>query len=395
VRVSKDNPYPFMLRDGTSRFLSTNGKKFKPSQHEQKKILYCAKKKELNYLDFEINRSSMNLLKKFLFTLDPERAHHVALILLQCAYRLGFTQRWFSQIKDPYRTMGLLFPNRIGLAAGFDKNADYVDALASLGFGFIEIGTVTPKAQMGNPRPRLFRLTECLSIINRLGFNNKGIDYVEKKLSSIKYQGILGINIGKNRDTPIESAFQDYIICFQRLAFYASYIAINISSPNTGGLRDLQKCDALTTLLRALKREQQHFFAKHKKYVPLVVKISPDLSFKEVNEIATILREQKIDGVIATNTSIHREGLEKNDYKNELGGLSGKLLEERSTQILEHLQHVLKNDIPIIGVGGIMDRTSAKEKIAAGACLIQIYTGFIYKGPKLINELAESFLKLS
>jgi dihydroorotate dehydrogenase len=329
-----------------------------------------------------------SFIRKCLFSLDPEKAHYLTLNALQIAYQLGLIGLITKTVSSPQTVMGLTFPNRVGLAAGLDKNADYIETLSALGFGFIEIGTVTPKPQEGNPRPRLFRLANETAIINRLGFNSKGIDYVVKKLEKMRYQGILGINIGKNRDTPNEKAIEDYVIGFQRFWKYASYITINISSPNTQGLRDLQKSDSLSALLIALKHEQKAIQTRYNKYVPLVVKISPDLSEQELNEVAEILLEQQVDGVIATNTTVHREGIEQSFYKHEIGGLSGLPLQNRSTAIIKQLHTLLQNKIPIIGVGGIVDKTSGREKFAAGASLIQIYTGLIYAGPGLISELA-------
>jgi len=281
--------------------------------------------------------------------------------------------------------MGLSFPHPIGLAAGLDKNADYIDALATLGFSFIEIGTVTPKPQIGHSRPRLFRLPKQDAIINRMGFNNKGIDYVIRQLEKTSYRGILGINIGKNKDTPVEQAVDDYLLGFRRLWKYASYITLNISSPNTPGLRDLQQVDRLITLLTALKKEQ-HIIAKSHRYIPLVVKISPDLSNIELRDLANILLQQQIDGVIATNTTIHREDIKNSPFAKEVGGLSGRPLQARSTQVIKQLHQLLQDKIPIIASGGVIDATAVQEKLNAGASLVQVYTGFIYQGPKIIQN---------
>jgi len=330
-------------------------------------------------------------LKKILFCLDPETSHHVAMTALQFLYKTKLSKLIYPPPKaNPITLMGLTFPNRIGLAAGLDKNGEYIDALASLGFGFIEIGTITPKPQPGNPKPRLFRLVKEEAIINRMGFNNKGIDYVIGQLEKTKYRGILGINIGKNKDTPLENAIDDYLAGFRAFWKYASYITINISSPNTEGLRNLQQQDALTNLLRRLKQEQQSVFAAHKKYVPLLVKISPDLTSEELQDIAAVLINEKIDGVIETNTTLTREGVENSPYKNETGGLSGKPLLQRANLITSQLHLLLQDKIPIIAVGGIMNASSANEKLANGAQLIQIYTGFIFQGPGLIKELCKS-----
>jgi len=332
-------------------------------------------------------RMLINLFHRFLFTLDPERAHYLALKSMQWAYRLGLHHFYRNIPEEPFQLMNLTFPNRIGLAAGFDKNADYVDALAALGFGFIEVGTITPKPQAGNPQPRLFRLTDEEAIINRMGFNNKGIEHVVRQLEKTKFRGILGINIGKNRDTAMDHAIDDYVTGFKSLWPFASYITINISSPNTANLRDLQQADLLQSLLKTLKSEQQNILQQHKKYVPLVVKISPDLSETEVHAIAEILMQQKIDGVIATNTTITRIGVEQSIFAKEAGGLSGRPLTKRSTEIVAQLHSILQQNIPIIAAGGVMDQATAQEKLNAGASLLQIYTGFIYSGPALIKKL--------
>ncbi|OGT59478.1 MAG: dihydroorotate dehydrogenase (quinone) [Gammaproteobacteria bacterium RIFCSPHIGHO2_12_FULL_43_28] len=331
-----------------------------------------------------------SLIKKILFLLDPETSHTISLKALKWCHRLGLTKLFSTKIKAPCEFMGLHFENPIGLAAGLDKNADYVDALSDLGFGFIEIGTVTPRTQMGNPKPRLFRLVNEEAIINRMGFNNKGADYVVKNLKKSRYRGVLGINIGKNKETPLDQAADDYVICFRKLAPFASYITINISSPNTPDLRNLQASAQLDALLTTMKAEQQYFNVEYQRYVPLVVKIAPDLTDDEVKEIAAILIAKKIDGVIATNTTISRDGINESRYKNEAGGLSGKPLQKRSADIIKKLHQHLQDRIPIIGVGGIMDEASANEKWKAGAKLLQIYTGFIFKGPGLIKRLSRT-----
>lgn len=332
-------------------------------------------------------RTMYAMFKKCLFALEPEQSHYIALRCLQIAYRTGLSKFLFKTIQQPREVMGLHFPNPIGLAAGLDKNGDYIDALAALGFGFIEIGTVTPKPQEGNPKPRLFRLTKQEAIINRMGFNNKGIQHLIQQLEKTQYRGILGINIGKNRDTPLEHAINDYLLGFRALWPFASYITINISSPNTTGLRDLQQGELFTDLLVTLKKEQRLVADTHKKYVPLVIKIAPDLTTDQVNELATALLQHNIDGVIATNTTIQRTGVENSVYAKEIGGLSGKPLCERSTQIIRELNTALRGNIPIIASGGIMDKSAAEAKLKAGATLLQIYTGFIYHGPTLIRDL--------
>jgi len=324
--------------------------------------------------------------RSFLFCLEPETAHIVTLKLINYAYKIGLL-KLFSKVISPSQVMGLQFPNNVGLAAGFDKNGEYIDALAGLGFGFIEVGTVTPKPQIGNPKPRIFRIKTAEAVINRLGFNNKGVDYLVEQVKKMRYRGILGINIGKNKDTPNEQAVDDYLYCFKRVLPYASYITINISSPNTPDLRSLQQGDLLQQLLQALKKEQQLFFQAHQQYVPLVVKIAPDLSAEELQVMAAIFLAEKIDGVIATNTTIKREGV---GNIAEAGGLSGKPLGLDSTKIIKQLSHWLSDKIPIIGCGGIMSEEDAQQKIAAGASLVQLYTGLIYRGPSLIKSILQS-----
>lgn len=325
------------------------------------------------------------LIRPLLFKLDPEFTHKLALTTLQWAYSLGLLRFYQKPAHHSSTIMGLTFPNRIGLAAGFDKNGDYIDALAALGFGFIEIGTITPKPQPGNPKPRLFRLIKHKAIINRMGFNNKGMNHAAKKLKIIKYKGILGINIGKNKETPNEKAMDDYIACFRKLAPFASYITINISSPNTVGLRDLQEQSSLKPLLAALKKEQTVFEQQYHRYVPLVVKISPDLTDNELKNIAEILLERKIDGVIATNTTIQRDVVPDSSYANEQGGLSGEPLRTKSTAVIKQLYAHLGEQIPIIASGGVMDKTAVQEKLNAGAKLVQVYSGLIYSGVGMVT----------
>ncbi|HLB57357.1 MAG TPA: dihydroorotate dehydrogenase (quinone), partial [Gammaproteobacteria bacterium] len=305
------------------------------------------------------------LIKKLLFCLDPEISHGLALNALRLAYRFHLIKQ-YSRTKTPIQLMGLSFENRLGLAAGLDKNGDYIDALAALGFGFIEIGTVTPRPQSGNPRPRLFRLLNEEALINRLGFNNKGLDYVVRRLQKMKFKGILGVNIGKNADTPLEKAYEDYVRGFQAVAPFAKYVTLNISSPNTENLRALQTADLLKTLLEKVKSEQQKYFELNKKYVPLIVKISPDVTPNELRLMADIFLEQKIEGVIATNTTISRENVRDISLAKETGGLSGRPLAKRSTDIIKQLSVFLQNQIPIIGCGGISSIVDAKEKLAAG-----------------------------
>jgi dihydroorotate dehydrogenase len=322
----------------------------------------------------------MNLL---LF-LPPETAHSLALNSLKFLHKFKLNK------KIPYKpctVMGLKFPNPVGLAAGLDKNAEYIDCLADLGFGFIEVGTVTPEAQPGNPKPRLFRLRKNQAIINRMGFNNHGIDQLLKNVKAAKFKGILGINIGKNFNTPLEEAVDDYLMSLEKAYPFADYITVNISSPNTPGLRQLQQADQLDSMLKALKTAQQELASKHNKYVPLVVKIAPDLTEEEVKDIANTLLASKIDGVIATNTTLSRDNLISEAYINQTGGLSGAPLSTKSTEIIKQLNAILKGKIPIIAVGGIMTAADAEAKFQAGASLVQIYTGLIYNGPKLIDEI--------
>lgn len=327
------------------------------------------------------------LIRRFLFLFPAEFSHHLGLAGLKLLYRLGLT-RFFSP-SVPSNTIdafGLQFKNPIGIAAGLDKNGDYIDALGSLGFGFIEVGTVTPLAQPGNPKPRLFRLSKDRALINRMGFNNKGVRHMVKRLKSRRFSGIVGVNIGKNFSTPLEQAHEDYLFCLRELYAYADYIVVNLSSPNTPGLRALQFGEGLKSLLSVIKAEQALLAGRHQKYVPLLLKIAPDLNEKECKDIALALLMHGIDGVIATNTTISRTDLRESESSNETGGLSGAPLASRSTSIIKILNQHLQNTIPIIGVGGIMDTLSAQDKFKAGASLLQIYTGFIYHGPKLIEE---------
>lgn len=327
-------------------------------------------------------------IRALLFKLDPELSHAVALRGLKFAYQTGLLSCLKKPASHPRSVMGLTFPNPVGLAAGLDKNGEYIDALSALGFGFIEIGTVTPKPQAGNPKPRLFRLVEQEAIINRMGFNSKGADYVVRQLQKTRYRGILGINIGKNKETPIEHAIDDYVFGFRQFWQYASYITINVSSPNTPHLRDLQQENFLGALLSTLKREQQAIFSTHQKYVPLVVKIAPDLSDEALKSIAHVLLSENIDGVIATNTTTSRIGVEQSPYANEQGGLSGYPLAARSTAVIKQLHAVLQNSIPIIASGGVMSAAAAQEKLSAGAQLVEIYSGFVYHGIELIQKIA-------
>ena len=335
-----------------------------------------------------------SLIRKFFFSLDPELAHGLGMNGVEFLNRAGIACLLAKPVAaDPVTLMGLSFPNPVGLAAGLDKNGEYIDALASLGFGFIEIGTVTPRPQPGNPKPRMFRITEKQAIINRMGFNNHGVDQLLANVAKSKFArsgGILGINIGKNFDTPIEKAADDYLICLDRVYTAASYVAINISSPNTKNLRELQKDDALDALLGQLKAEQTRLADKHGRYVPLVLKIAPDLEDEQIQSIADLLRQHRMDGVIATNTTLSRAEVEGFPNASEAGGLSGAPVFERSTTVLKKLAGHLAGEVPIIGVGGIMKGEDAVAKLDAGASLVQLYSGFIYRGPELVGEVAKA-----
>lgn len=332
-----------------------------------------------------------SLLRPLLFSLNPEAAHEVTLKLLQATHAIGLNALLYPGIANkPVSVMGLNFKNPVGLAAGLDKNGDYIDALASLGFGFIEIGTVTPRPQPGNPKPRLFRLPEHEAIINRMGFNNLGIDHLLLQTHNCRYSGILGINIGKNADTPIENATDDYLIGLRKAYPAASYITINISSPNTKNLRQLQQGDEIKSLLSSLKEEQLKLQQQHGRYVPIAVKIAPDLNDEEITHIARLLLEFEIDAVIATNTTITRDKIADHPLANETGGLSGAPVKEKSTQVVRGLAAELNGKLPIIAAGGILNAEDAQEKLAAGASLIQIYSGLIYRGPQLIADIIKS-----
>lgn len=332
------------------------------------------------------------LLRPLLFSLEPETAHHVTLSLMKFAEQTGLAGLSRAQsTAKPTTVMGLNFKNPVGLAAGLDKNGDYIDALAALGFGFIEIGTVTPRPQPGNPKPRLFRLPEHQAIINRMGFNNQGIDHLLQQVAHCRYRGILGINIGKNADTPLEQATEDYLIGLRKSYLPASYVTINISSPNTKNLRQLQQGDEIKYLLEALKQEQQTLHTLHGKYTPIAVKIAPDLSPEEIRHIADLLLQFGIDGVIATNTTIARDKVQGHPHGNESGGLSGAPVKDAATAVVKALAAELNGKLPIIAAGGILSGADAQEKIQAGASLVQIYSGLIYKGPQLLEDVLQRF----
>ncbi|PPD57010.1 MAG: dihydroorotate dehydrogenase (quinone) [Methylotenera sp.] len=334
--------------------------------------------------------SLYNFIKPALFQLDAEIAHDITLKSLKWADKSGIIGLYLkAPICQPRQVMGLTFPNTVGLAAGLDKNGAVIDGMAALGFGFIEVGTVTPRAQPGNPKPRLFRVKEAQGIVNRFGFNNLGVDNLVNNVKSAKYRGILGINIGKNFDTPIENAVNDYLICMQKVYAYASYITVNISSPNTKNLRALQEKEALSSLLASLKLEQQKLAQQNGKYVPITLKIAPDLTQEQVIEIADLLMQHEIDGVIATNTTLARDAVKGMQNADETGGLSGAPVRNQSTLVIQQLSKQLQGALPIIGVGGILSGADAVEKIAAGASLVQVYSGLIYKGPKLVRDICE------
>lgn len=331
------------------------------------------------------------LARYFLFKLDPEVAHELS--IKQLSLLGGTPLDIFFRQKVPSRpvtVMGLTFDNPVGLAAGLDKDGEAIDAFGAMGFGFIEVGTVTPRPQPGNDKPRLFRVIPAQGIINRMGFNNKGVDNLIENVKKSKYKGILGINIGKNKDTPIENGKDDYLICMDKVYAHAGYIAVNISSPNTPGLRQLQFGDALDELLMVLKQRQAELATKHNKYVPLAVKIAPDLSHDEIAQVADSLVRNKIDGVIATNTTLDRDMIFDMPHASETGGLSGKPLQAKSTEFIRELAKHLKGAVPIIGVGGIDSALAAREKMEAGAQLVQVYSGFIYKGPELVSEIVKN-----
>ena len=332
------------------------------------------------------------LARPFLFQLDAERAHALGLASLEAAYRSGLNPLLASPPQPlPTRAMGLVFPNPVGLAAGLDKNGAHVDALLALGFGFVEVGTVTPKPQAGNPKPRMFRLPQHRAIINRLGFNNDGVDALVRNVGRARRKGgLLGINIGRNKDTPNESAQDDYLYCLERVYPLADYITVNISSPNTAGLRELQEEQALRRLIGTLREAQERFGAQHGKRVPMLVKVAPDLSDDDIDAAGRVLRDLGVDGVIATNTTVSRISVQDQPLARETGGLSGAPLMDKSTAVLRMLRTRLPETIPLIGVGGILNGADAAKKMAAGASLVQCYTGLIYRGPALIGECVEA-----
>jgi dihydroorotate dehydrogenase len=330
--------------------------------------------------------------RPFLFGLDPERAHAATLAALETAYRSGLNPLLARPTRPfPTKAFGLTFPNPVGLAAGMDKNGDHIDALLALGFGFVEVGTVTPEPQAGNPKPRMFRLASHRAVINRLGFNNDGVEALVRNVGRARRRGgLLGINIGKNKLTPNESAEADYLFCLERVYALADYVTVNISSPNTAGLRELQEEQALRRLVGTLREAQERLGAKHGKRVPMLVKVAPDLSDDDIDAAARVLADLHVDGVIATNTTVSRIAVQDHRHAHETGGLSGAPLMNKSTAVLRMLRTRLPDDIPLIGVGGILSGADAAKKTAAGATLVQTYTGLVYRGPALIAECVEA-----
>lgn len=334
-----------------------------------------------------------SIIRPLLFKFDAEYAHNLVLGQLARAEKFGLLPRVNPNVQ-PTRLMGLDLPNPVGLAAGLDKNGACIDGLATLGFGFIEIGTLTPRPQVGNPKPRLFRLAQHQAILNRMGFNNQGIDVAIANIERAKFRGVLGINIGKNATTPIEQSVDDYLVCLEKAYPYASYITVNISSPNTKNLRSLQESDELLRLLGSLKDKQQSLQSVHAKYVPLAVKIAPDLGDEQVESVAAVVQQTEIDAVIATNTTIDKTTIMDSVFAQEQGGLSGQPVFRQSNHVLQLLAQELKGRVPVIGVGGIMSGQDALTKIQLGAEAIQIYSGLIFKGPRLVRDCLQ-YLKSS
>ena len=339
-------------------------------------------------------KTTYQLFRPILFLFSAEKSHHLTLNTLKLSAKLGLLTLFRKKVTTiPVKVMGIEFPNQVGLAAGLDKNGDYLNALSQLGFGFIEIGTITPRSQPGNPTPRLFRLPKANAIINRMGFNNQGIKHLLQQVDNVRQSGhigIIGINIGKNFDTAVENAVDDYLICLREAYSFADYITINISSPNTPGLRNLQYGDELNALLSTLKEEQLRLSKQVDRYVPLAVKVAPDLSLKEVQFIAETLLENKIDCLIATNTTLSRDAVKGIQHGDEAGGLSGEPVRDLSTEIIRQFAQILGDDIPIIGVGGIACGEDAVDKIKAGAKLVQVFSALIYQGPVLVTDCVQA-----
>jgi dihydroorotate dehydrogenase len=331
-----------------------------------------------------------SLIRKALFMTDPETAHGLALESLRMGYNFGATGLMCETLRHPVEVMGLEFPNPVGLAAGMDKNGEYIDALGSLGFGFIEVGTVTPRPQPGNPKPRVFRLESSRAMINRLGFNNKGVDYLVQRAAQRRFKGVLGINIGKNFDTPIENAADDYLACLDKVYPHADYITVNISSPNTENLRELQGEEALDNLLGALHARRVELADRYGRRVPLAVKVAPDLDDRQIPAIADVVANSGFDGLIATNTTVSRDAVAGQRHADEAGGLSGAPLLDAANHVLAQFDAALPEHIALIGAGGIVNGADAATKIRLGADLVQFYTGFVYKGPDLISDCVKA-----
>jgi dihydroorotate dehydrogenase len=326
-----------------------------------------------------------------LFQLDAEKSHNLGLKGLDLMDASGLTSLLYPKAEaTPVDVMGITFPNAVGLAAGLDKNGDQIEGLAALGFGFIEIGTVTPRPQPGNDKPRLFRLPEAEAIINRMGFNNLGVDHLVEQVKVAQTDAVIGINIGKNKDTPVENAVDDYLIGLEKVYSHADYVTVNISSPNTPGLRTLQFGESLNQLLQALKDKQAHLQNQYQRYVPMAVKVAPDLTLAEVEELANTFAQFEIDAVIATNTTMDRDSVAGIEYADEAGGLSGRPVFDKSTSVVSQFRQALPDHLPIIAVGGIMSADDAMEKFDAGASLVQVYSGLIYRGPRLVNDIVKA-----
>ncbi|TWI53859.1 dihydroorotate oxidase A [Pseudomonas duriflava] len=329
-------------------------------------------------------------VRNLLFSLSPETSHDLAVDLIGAGGRLGLNGLFNRQPSLPVTVMGLEFANPVGLAAGLDKNGAAIDGFSQLGFGFIEVGTVTPRPQPGNPQPRLFRIPQAEAIINRMGFNNLGVDHLIERVKAARYRGILGINIGKNFDTPVDQAADDYLLCLEKVYAHASYVTVNVSSPNTPGLRTLQFGDSLNRLLEALRTRQEDLAVRHGRRVPIAIKIAPDMSDEEIVLVGQAIEQAGMDAIIATNTTLSRDGVENLPFAAETGGLSGAPVREKSTHTVRILADELGGRLPIIAAGGITEGIHAEEKITAGASLVQIYTGFIYRGPALIRESVDA-----
>mgnify|MGYP001823296166 FL=1 len=331
-----------------------------------------------------------DLARKALFATDPETAHELTLEGLKMGHRFGATRLLCKEKPQPVECMGLTFPNPVGVAPGLDKNGDYFEALGDLGFGFVEIGTITPRPQPGNPKPRVFRLTKAQAMINRLGFNNKGVDHLVHRVRNHRFRGVLGINIGKNFDTPNDRAADDYLICLEKVYQYADYITVNISSPNTKNLRDLQSEDALDQLLGVLAKRREELADKHDRLAPMALKVAPDLEEGAITAIADVVSRHGMDAVIATNTTISRDAVAGMEHAEETGGLSGAPHKEKADQVLGELRKALPENIAMIGVGGITRGQDAVDKLKKGADLVQFYTGMVYRGPELVTECLQA-----